>query len=277
MSMSVQTYEQELEAWRAMQEASWRQENGWLALAGLFWLEEGESRMGTGPDMEIQLPSGKAPAHLATITLKEGKVRLTAPAGSPVYVDGQPVTDIEMMPERPGPATIVTSGSLAFFIKNEDDDFMAVRLWDNDREERQSFPGREWYPIQDAYRVTGRFEPNPHTEEFPRTFGMVAEKETLGTVKFELLGQELALQALPGRPGTLFLIFRDKTSGQSTYAPGRYMLGELGDDNTVTLDFNKAFNPPCSVTNYATCMFPPPSNHLPVVIEAGEKYVDFLH
>ena len=273
-----QEYVEEMEKWRAERDEQWRQENGWLALAGLYWLEQGESRMGTGSEMEIQLPAGTAPDYLATLTVTDTKVQLTAPEGSPVFVDGERVTDITLVADRPGPATLVSSGSLVWFIKREDD-FMAVRLWDNSRPERKSFPGREWYPLEADYRVAATYTPRSDnsTESFPRTFGMSAEREIIGQVEFEIGGQQLSLQALPGMEGRLFLILKDSTSGQTTYGAGRYLMADAPVDGKVLLDFNQAFNPPCSITDFATCMFPPPSNHLSVAIPAGEKYVSWQH
>ena len=267
-----QSYEAEMRAWRAERETQFREENGWLALAGLYWLEDGEHRMGTGADNEIVLPAGTAPDYLATLIVTGDQVHLSAPDGAPITVNGEPVTDIDLVPDRPGPATFVSSGTLTWIIKREDS-FLAVRLWDNARSARETFPGRQWFPLNDAYRVEATFTKATEAQlaSFPRTFGMEATRQTLGQVEFELDGQPLSLQALPGYQGRLFLIFRDDTSGKSTYGAGRYLITDEVKDGKVTLDFNMAFSPPCSVTDFATCMFPPPANHLAVAIPAGEK------
>ena len=68
----------------------------------------------------------------------------------------------------------------------------------------------------------------------------------------------------------LFFIFRDATSGKTTYGAGRFLHADPPKDGRVILDFNKAYSPPCAVTPYATCPLPPPQNRLPVAIEAGE-------
>lgn len=268
-----QSYLTDLEAWRTEKEAQLREENGWLALAGLYWLDQGEYSLGSGSEMAIQLPAGSAPDYLATLRVAGDRYFLTAPAGAPIYIDGEQVTEAELRADRPGPATLVTSGSLAFFIKREDE-ILALRLWDNAREARQNFPGREWYPAHPDFIVAATFRPvEAQQATFPRTFGLEIDLAVAGEVTFALQGQSLSLQALPARDDRLFLIFRDQTSGQTTYGAGRYITTDPVVDGQVAIDFNRAYSPPCAFTNYATCRFPPASNHLPVAIEAGEKYV----
>ena len=267
-----QGYEAEIQAFRAEREKQFREENGWLALAGLFWLEDGDMRLGTGAENEIVLPAGTAPDYLATLIVNGDDVHLSAPAGAPVFVNGEAVTEIDLVPNIPGPATFVTSGSLAWIIKREDS-LLALRLWDNGRAARDEFPGRQWFRLDEAYRVEAAFTKAAKAQHtlFPRTFGLEASRETVGQVEFALNGKQLSLQALPGYQGRLWLIFKDATSGDSTYGAGRYLITEKVKNGRVILDFNKAYSPPCSVTDFATCMFPPPANHLPVAIPVGEK------
>jgi uncharacterized protein (DUF1684 family) len=75
----------------------------------------------------------------------------------------------------------------------------------------------------------------------------------------------------------LFLVFGDATSGKETYAAGRFLYAPMpGPDGKTILDFNKAINPPCAFSTFATCPLPPKQNILPVAIKAGEKDFD-LH
>jgi uncharacterized protein (DUF1684 family) len=71
--------------------------------------------------------------------------------------------------------------------------------------------------------------------------------------------------------GKLFLPFKDKTSGQETFGAGRYFKTDIPQNNTITLDFNRAYHPPCFFTPYATCTLPPRQNRLPIAIEVGER------
>jgi uncharacterized protein (DUF1684 family) len=88
-----------------------------------------------------------------------------------------------------------------------------------------------------------------------------------------LHGQDLRLYPVLEEPGAkeLFFIFRDQTSGKETYGAGRFLYSALPREGTVVLDFNKAYNPPCAFTPYATCPLPPKENRLAVRVEAGEK------
>jgi uncharacterized protein len=68
-------------------------------------------------------------------------------------------------------------------------------------------------------------------------------------------------------------VFRDLTAGKETYPAGRFLYADMPRNGSVVLDFNKAYNPPCAFTPYATCPLPPPQNRMRVRIEAGElKY-----
>jgi uncharacterized protein len=86
-------------------------------------------------------------------------------------------------------------------------------------------------------------------------------------------GQEVRLSAVGGDPGQgLSFIFSDGTRKRETYPAGRFLETGPVKDGKVTLDFNYAYNPPCSVTPYATCPLPPKEDQLTVAIPAGEKY-----
>ena len=106
----------------------------------------------------------------------------------------------------------------------------------------------------------------------PTVLGTTEEMPCPGKVLFTVNGQELSLEPVLEEPGAeeLFYIFRDETSGSQTYPAGRFVYSGMPKDGVVVLDFNKAYNPPCAFTPYATCPLPPPQNRLMVKIEAGE-------
>lgn len=274
--MQTVTYQQQVEQWRAVKEDELRRENSWLALAGLFWLKEGVNTMGSHPQADIVLPKGAA--QVGTITLDNHALTLTAadPAVG-LRVEGESVTTITLHPDMSDrPTTYVTMGELTFMIIQRGDSY-ALRLWDNGRVERQSYPGRKWYPIDANYAVQGHYNRYEQQEmvQFERTLGDAVAMQAAGVVAFELLGQSLQLTALENVPNRLFLLFRDQTTGRGTYPAGRYLYADVQDDGTALLDFNQAFSPPCAVTTFATCLYPPRENHLSVCIEAGELYEPF--
>jgi hypothetical protein len=97
--------------------------------------------------------------------------------------------------------------------------------------------------------------------------------ESPGYAVFQLHGKEYRLRPVleTADAKELFYIFRDQTSAKETYGAGRFFYSAMPKDGKVELDFNKAYNPPCAFTPYATCPLPPQENRLPIRIEAGEK------
>jgi uncharacterized protein len=254
------SYRESIEGWRQERERKLRAEDGWLAVAGLFWLREGESRLGTAAGNDIVLPAGSAPERAGTITLRGGRVtlRLGTEAERELRADSDDVATLG----RLRLSVIERSGR------------HGLRVRDPDNPRRRAFTGLQWYPVDPAYRVTAKFVP----AEGKRTIGIVnilgdaLEMPSPGHVEFTLHGQALRLEpVLEDDTPELFFIFRDTTAGRSTYPAGRYLYAEPPRDGVVTLDFNKAYSPPCAFTDFATCPLPPPGNRLPLAVEAGEK------
>jgi uncharacterized protein (DUF1684 family) len=152
-------------------------------------------------------------------------------------------------------------------------DRLSLRVRDPHGELAVGFRGFEWFPIDPAYVVTGRFVADAEPRELPvvNTFGDVDRFTTEGVVAFELHGQALRLRPFTTRPQRLYFVFRDGSAGQETYEVARFVYADLRDDGTVVLDFNEAYNPPCAFNPYTTCPIPLPENVLPVKILAGER------
>jgi uncharacterized protein (DUF1684 family) len=138
---------------------------------------------------------------------------------------------------------------------------------------RKEFTGLKWFPVDESYRVSARFESysEPRKVESLNVFGDVIEFMSPGELVFEINGQEHRLQPTSMRNDAFHLIIRDKTSGKETYGAARFLSTEPMKNGRVELDFNKAYNPPCAYNPYTTCPLPPKGNSLPVRIEAGEK------
>ena len=77
----------------------------------------------------------------------------------------------------------------------------------------------------------------------------------------------------------LFVPFTDLSSGEKSYAGGRYLDFVLEDiqNNRLILDFNKAYNPYCAYAAGFNCPVPPAENDLPLFIEAGEMEFGIKH
>ncbi|SPF54151.1 conserved exported hypothetical protein [Candidatus Sulfopaludibacter sp. SbA4] len=255
-AVAVSAYQSEIAEWRRARETALNADGGWLSVSGLFWLHEGANRFGKDPSNDIVLPDGAA--HAGLFELHQGKVTAT--------VDGR------TQQVAPDSADVVKVGRLNLFLIKRGDKF-GIRLKDPDSEYRREFHGIEYFPANERYRVTARFVAERRTIPILNILGQTEASECPGYAVFRLQGQELRLYPILEEPGAkeLFYIFRDQTTGKETYGAGRFLYSDLPKDGQVTLDFNKAYNPPCAFTPYATCPLPPKENHLAVRIEAGEK------
>jgi uncharacterized protein (DUF1684 family) len=265
------SYSDEILRWRADMEARLRNEDGWLALAGLFWLHEGQNSVGADPASDVVLPAGKAPGRLATLRREGQQVWLEPQPGAGLLVNGEPATERELRSDASKPYDTLAIGDLSFFVIKRGER-IGVRLRDRAHPRRTTFEGRRWYAVQEQYRVWGqlvRHDP-PRTIAIPNILGDTELQDNPGAIEFTLQGQTLRLEATDIGSRQLFIIFRDQTSGVTTYGPGRFLTAAVNDDGVVDLDFNRAYSPPCAFTDYATCPLPPRENHLPLAIEAGE-------
>jgi uncharacterized protein (DUF1684 family) len=268
-------YTAEIEAWRRQRRARLTSDEGWLTVAGLFWLKEGANRFGSAPDNEIVLPAHSAPAHAGLLRRAGRKVTVEVAAGVAVTTAGKPVSKLELRSDLPGPPDVLALGDLRFFLIDRDGE-LAIRLRDLRSPARAAFKGLDYFPVRPDLRVSARFVPHPQakTLKVPNVLGRVSDMQSPGTVHFKLAGRELSLDAVLEEPGDkqLFFIFRDETAGHETYPAGRFFYADLPVDGRMVLDFNKAYTPPCGFTAFATCPLPPPQNRLPLRIEAGEKF-----
>jgi uncharacterized protein (DUF1684 family) len=263
----------EIESWRKARENRLRSDEGWLTVAGLFWLKEGENPVGSDPGAAVVLPAHSSPARAGVLRVKGGKVAFEAAPGVAVTAAGKPVQRMELRADVPGPPDVLALGRLRFFAILRSGK-LAIRLRDLDSPARKSFRGLSFFPIRKEYRVVGRFVPHPAPKKLavPNVLGLVEELVSPGVVTFQLQGKQLKLEPVyeTADARELFFIFRDRTAGKETYGAGRFFYAELPRDGQVVLDFNKAYTPPCAFTRFATCPLPPRQNLLPVRIEAGE-------
>lgn len=270
--MVNEQYEQSILKWRQEVEANLRRENGWLALAGLFWLRKGTNVIGSDSDCDITLPA-RAPARLGTFEFDGDNVTLNVEANTTVEVNGSPTRAVLLDADQEDVPSFITFDDMRMVVVRRSKG-VGIRLWDNTREERRHFPSRQWYPVKEEFRVPAtyhRFE-IPKVVKMPDILGAILDEPLQGFVTFELFGQkhELIVEELADK--RLFIQFMDQTNGDPTYPSGRYHYTDAHENGSVFVDFNKAYSPPCAFTEYATCTFPPQENHLNIAIEAGEIY-----
>ena len=176
---------------------------------------------------------------------------------------------------REGEARRRFAGEPDFFLIKREDRF-GIRLRDAESEARRNFKGRHWFPIDESSKVTARLEAWPEPKEImiPNVLGGQFKMKSPGLLKFTVKGKEYSLQPVTEDDKSLFIIFGDGTNRDETYKAGRFLYADMPVNGETVLDFNKAYNPPCAFTPYATCPLPPPQNKLEVEIKAGEKRYD---
>ena len=263
-------YVQSFEKWKAEMVDDLKQR--WLPLAGLFWLKPGANSFGTADDNAIVLPSG--PSHAGSFTLKGDNVSVQFATGTPAKIENKPASEANLQSDITGKPTIIELGSLRMFVITRGSR-IGIRVRDLNSERIRAYKGPVFFPLDMDYRVTGDFVASDGKKvvDIPNVLGDVTPTPSPGEVQFKLKGQELTLTALSGdaEHGLSFVI-SDQTSKTETYPGGRFLDTDPVIDGKVVLDFNRAYNPPCAVTPYATCPLAPKENRLAAAIAAGEKY-----
>ena len=259
------------DAWRADREARLVANDGWLTVAALYFLRPGENSFGASPLNDMVLPEG--PAAAGVFELRGDEVYLRATDGKPLVVVGQSVMATQLYPHE-GQRKDVTVGDLTMWVHNSGER-LAIRLRDTNSQIRKNFTGLKWFPVDERYRVRGRFirHDEPITVSLPNILGDIEQFTSHGSIVLTLNGEQMTMLPVASESGErLWFIFRDLTSGSETYPAARFLYADLPDDDGwTTVDFNQAYNPPCAFNPHTTCPLPPEPNRLGVRVEAGEK------
>jgi uncharacterized protein (DUF1684 family) len=265
---TTKDYAASVAQWRANREARLKADNGWLTVVGLHWLKDGENRVGSDPASEVRLPV-PAPGRAGVITLRNGKARFT-PASPAVTFQGKPAVAMDLKPDTERGYDILSVGPVNFFVIQREDRY-GVRVKDNNSAARKQFTGLKWFPVDPAWRIRAKFVrwDKPRIVTFDTEVGVKERDESPGYVTFTRNGKQHRLVSVKDGD-QLWFVMRDETSGKSTYAASRFLYAGMPKDGYVDLDFNKAENPPCVFTDYATCPLPPPENRLKLAVTAGE-------
>lgn len=266
-------YVKQIEKWDQRRIERLKADDGWLNLVGRFWLKPGENTFGTSKDNDIVIESSKLPAHIGSFTFKDSVVTFKAKDGVDVLLNGRPVKEVRMIDDQKKDMTVLQIGSIKFNLIVRDT-LYGIRARDLNSELVKNFKGIERFPIDESWNIKARFEPyNPPKEiAVPNVLGQISKEKSPGAVVFDRDGKTYKIDAVDEGGDKLFLIIADETSGNETYGGGRFLYVNKPDSTgNIDLDFNKAYNPPCVFTKYATCPLPPEQNYLKLKIEAGEK------
>jgi uncharacterized protein (DUF1684 family) len=267
-------YVAELEQWKSERQERLQEEDGWLTLVGLYWLEPGANDFGANPELPIVLSADGVPSIGGTFHLDDDGVYVEAAPGSPLTVNDEPIAGrVALRDDSSDEPDLLGLGRLRFHIIKRGERY-GVRVKDPQSAVRLNFSGIDYFDFDAAFRLEATMKPfdEPLRVELPTAAGTTATLLAPGEVEFVVNGERHTMLPLVDEPGetTLWFIFSDRTSGKETYG-FRYLYSELEEDGRVDLDFNYAYNPPCAFTPYATCTLPPKQNRLDTRIEAGER------
>jgi len=274
-ALAQSDYMTTIEKWRSDEAADLKKEDGWLTLAGLFWLKDGVNTVGTGSHFDVRLTDNFTQGKFGEIDFKNGVATLKVASGVKAESDGKPVSTIDLVSDEKGKPSEIRVGSQMFYLIRREDRF-GIRLKDNQSKARVAFKGLNWFPVDESFRVQAHLEAFPEPKELmvPNVLGGHFKMKSPGLLRFALQGRPYSLQPVLQDDGSLFIIFRDPSNSSETYSAGRFLNADKPVNDKTTLDFNKAENPPCAFTPYATCPLAPEGNDLPIAIKAGEKRYD---
>jgi uncharacterized protein len=267
---SSASYYSSIEAWHKHRDAGLRSPDGWLTLAGLFWLQPGDNTIGSANTNEFVLPTGSAPSKIGRLRLESDKVTFTNLGGPGVTVNGRAITGPVTLSYDDEKPDVVRTGTLSFVVIKRIDRF-GVRVRDSASPVLKHFQGMTFFLTNPEFHFEdARLIPAPKKIPILNIVGQTELQDSPGIVEFTYQGQKYHLRPIyEGK--TLYFLFKDPTNRTETYQAGRMLNTPLPVNGKVNLDFNRSYNPPCTFTPYATCPLPPKENTLPIAIEAGEK------
>jgi uncharacterized protein (DUF1684 family) len=267
------SYIKSIEQWQHDRLDGLKSKDGWLNLAGIYWLKEGEQSLGSDPSNDIVFPD-KADDFIGIITVKDEVAHIKVNDEAELFYKNEQVHDLELSYDSSGKPSYITHGDLAWYIMKRHTS-LAIRLRDYKNPAIEALDHIPSYPIDPDYVV----EATLHAFEEPRTITVntpfqdyTQDYQCPGELEFKLKGEKLKLLPFTSGEG-YFIIISDETSAMETYGGGRFMYTYPDSTGRIILDFNKAYNPPCAVTPFAACPMPPRENHQPIKIEAGEKTI----
>jgi len=266
-------YIESIEAWQQQRLERLKEKDSWLSLAGLYWLEPGENTFGSDSSNQIIFPE-KADAFGGTLYLEDNIITLKVADGVQITTHDTLVSQLELKYGSLEQTTRLQQGDLAWYIVERGDRY-GIRLRDHKHPRINQLNHIPAYPIQPDYVVEATLEPfdSPRTMTVATPLeGYTESYEVPGILKFRLNGKNLELHPFTSGQG-YFLVIADETTANETYGAGRFMYTMPDSTGRILLDFNKAYNPPCAFSPFATCPMPPRENILDVAIEAGEKTV----
>lgn len=266
-------YLEEIKQWDQRRAERLRADDGWLNLVGRTWLKPGENKFGSAKNNDVIIESDKVPAFIGVFILQDSTVTMKVDNGVEVLLNGEPVKEMVMIGDTKKDMTVFQIGPIKWNLIVRDT-LYGIRFRDLESELVKTFSGIERFPVNEDWRIVADFEAYspPKKISVPNVLGQIDQELSPGAVVFSKDNQTYKIDVIDAGD-RLWLIFADGTSGEETYGGGRFLYTDSKADSTgkVIVDFNKAYNPPCVHTKYATCPLPPKENYIKLRITAGEK------
>ena len=246
---------------------------GWLSLIGLYWLKEGSNTIGSLKRNKVEVPPHFG-IELGNVELNGDSVSFTPNEGLEIYSNGSLFGGGQLLSDATKDPTILNYKSLYWYIIKRGESY-GVRIKDTLAESRLNFQGIENFPFDKNWIIKAKVKQNYDDDsvKIVNVIGAESMNHVEVYLQFSKDGHAYNLVTLDDSPDYYFLIISDETTGFLTYGGGRFInipRPKNGED-FVMIDFNRAFNPPCVFSNFATCPLPPLQNHLFFEVLAGEK------
>lgn len=272
----TEDFYREVDAWHTKRINALKRKTGWLSLAGLYWLKPGKNRFGSAKDNDIIFPDDM-PQYIGSFTLNDTIVSVSIKDNVHVLIDSSSVKQMELKNDNQEDTNILSLGHYSWYIIKREDKY-GIRLKDEENPRLKNFTDIKRFPVDIKWRVKAHLEKYdpPKILKVPNVLGQVIDMQCPGKLVFKINGQTYSLDpVVEGDSNRYWLIFGDETNEVETYGGGRFLYIDAADESGNTyIDFNRAYNPPCVFSPYATCPLPPRQNKLKVRITAGEKQWD---
>jgi len=265
-------YKDSIDSWHKKREEQLKAENGWLNLAGLYWLKEGENTFGSDSTNAVIFPKGKIVDKAGIFILSDSTVKIRVNDKVVIKANDNLITEATIFFPDKDTLIQLAHESLRWNIIKRGDKF-GVRLRDLASPEISKFKGVDRFPVDLKWHIEAKFEAyNPAKKiSITNVLGQKSIQESPGFLSFEFEGKKYQLDVIDSDK-KFFIVFADETSARETYGAGRFLdIEKTVKDAILYIDFNKSYNPPCAFTPFATCPLPPKQNFLPISILAGEK------
>ena len=271
-------YFEEIKQWDQRRAERLKADDGWLNLVGRTWLKPGENKFGSANDNDVVIESNKVPDYMGVFVFQDSTVIMKVNDGVEVLFNGESVKEMIMIGDHKKEMTVFQCGPIKWNLIVRDT-LYGIRFRDLESEAVKNFTGIERFPVNEDWRISAEFEAYdpPRKISVPNVLGQVDEEPSPGAIVFTRDNQTYRIEAIDAGD-KLWFIFADGTSGEETYGGGRFLYTDKADSTgKVIVDFNKAYNPPCVLTKFATCPLPPKENYIKLRITAGEKMWEGHH